>query len=912
MANDLDHIRWARLPETAPRPTKQFPNAPRPPLIEDTRQHGQVLKQLAEGSIREGRQKREQLGINPNNLLVLSFTFLNINQRETLEDRFGVQIVEEDEFREDFEESYYKVLARFESTDALTDFLGQESQPEGLIRTERVRASNGSPDAVALDLHFDSRNRAKDFIGDQDAYNELKLALRSQQPVKTSSSRQIKLLVQFPNANVLAQFQNELELYRAGSIAQGLLPLGMRRTLFDALEDVARLSVEDRRGNRLREEGLSKDKIEFYFDVDLWHPGRGVPLRDVTNQFEEVVSNSGGRVTDRPTIVAETLLLARVQGGRATLEALLEYDNVVRVDLPPRLPSFEFSIFSQIDVPEAIDSLPNDAPLACVIDSGVVAGHPLLSGLVVDERDFDSGENTPVDLTGHGTHVAGIVAYGDVRQCLEENRWEPKVRLLSGKVMKRDAFGGAEFADAKRAETQIREAVEYFVNEYDCRIFNLSLGDSTRPYEGRRQLPMALMLDELARNLDIVFVIAAGNVPSPDIPRGVTTADAFQKTVREQLFSEEHAIIDPASAVNALTVGAISRTDVAFNRGSPGQRVLAASPSNTPSPFTRTSMDGKGRGVQSVVKPDLISYGGNYSLSIGNTWTRNDPSLAEPSLKYDFQADGRLLNMSCGTSVAAPHVTHISALVEEKLRRLLNGSKPSANLIRALVVHSARIPEETASWIGEGYSESDAEARLLQIVGYGKPDIERALFSTDNRAVLYAEDEITDNNFQLYALELPDSFITTNGKRQLRVTLAYDPPVRGTRLEYTGKVMFFQIYRGIESQTLLNNIAGVQSIGVPIQKLAGNRIDARPPYTSLQQSTVQSAVFEGVRATKFNYPVGSDGRVLWHVLVGCNHRFDADDSTKQKYALVVSLEHADNTIEIYQTVRQRVQQRVRV
>lgn len=268
MANDLDHIRWARLPETAPRPTRPFPNAPRPPLIEDTRQHGQVLKQLAEGTLQEVRQKREQLGIDPNNLLVLSFTFLNISQRETLEDRFGVQIVEEVEIKGEVDEPYYKVLVRLEDTDALTDLLGQASQLEGLVSTERVRASNGSADPVALDLHFDGRNRAISFIGDKDAHNELKLKLRSRQPVKISSSRQIQLLVQFPNANVLTQFQNELELYRTGSTAQGVLPPGLRRTLFDALEAVSRLSSEDRRGNRLREEGsLEKEGSSILMSI---------------------------------------------------------------------------------------------------------------------------------------------------------------------------------------------------------------------------------------------------------------------------------------------------------------------------------------------------------------------------------------------------------------------------------------------------------------------------------------------------------------------------------------------------------------------------------------------------------------------------------------------------------------------
>ena len=908
MANDLDHIRWARLQGTAPRQKRQFPNAPRAPLIEDARQHGQQLKQLADDALRESRQKREKLGIDPERLLVLNFTFLNISQREALEKYFNVQIVEEGEIREEVKEPFYRVRVKFESADNLAKFL-EQPQFEGFVETERLRASDGSTDPVALALHFEDKESAKKFIGGAGFHKEQKLEVRSQQPEKVSSSRRIQLLVQFPDANTVNQFQNDLELYRSGSPAQNVLPPGLRRNLFDALEEVTRLSSNDRRGNRLKEEGLPEGEAEVYFDVDLWHPGTGVPLRDIIDQFNEVISNSGGQVTDPPTTVAGTLLLARVRGSGETLEALLEYDNVARVDLPPRLPIFESSVFSEISIPETIDNLPSDAPLACVIDSGVVAGHPLLSGLVVDERDFDSGENTYVDQVGHGTHVAGIVAYGDIRQCLETNQWQPRVRLLSGKVMKSDGFGGVEFADAKRAETQIREAIEYFVREYDCRVFNLSLGDPTRRHEGRRQLPMALMLDELAKNLDIVIIVSAGNVLNPNIPQGTNTSNALQEALKEQLFSEEHTIIDPASAVNVLTVGAISRTEIAFTGQNFGQRTLAASPANTPSPFTRSSINGKGRGVQSVVKPDLVAYGGNYGLNNMGRWIKNDANLAEPSLKHDFQASGRLLSVSCGTSVAAPNVTHVSALVEERLRQLLDGRKPSANLIRALVVHSARIPESTTSWIGNGHSKSETEARLLQVAGYGKTDIERALFSTDNRAVLYAEDEIVDDTFQVYALELPDSFITTNGRRQLRVTLAYDPPVRGTRLEYTGRIMYFKIYRGVDSQSLLDITAGAQSAD---ELPKSCQVKARPPYTVLQQSTVQSAIFKGKKETVFNHRVGSENRALWHVLVGCNHRFAADASGKQKYALVVSLEHGDETVQIYQTIRQRIEQRVRV
>ncbi len=192
--------------------------------------------------------------------------------------------------------------------------------------------------------------------------------------------------------------------------------------------------------------------------------------------------------------------------------------------------------------------------------------HPLLAGTIVDERDFDSGDDTPVDLAGHGTRIAGIIVYGDVAACLHTGRWEPQVRLLNAKILRALSGGIAVFSDdnEKRIETQVREAITYFAREFGCRVFNLSLGHYSRTYHEGRQLPWALVLDELARDLDVVLVVAAGNVISPAIP-SLTTSEDFQREVSERLLTRDHALTDPACAVNVLTVGAIARTDVPFD-----------------------------------------------------------------------------------------------------------------------------------------------------------------------------------------------------------------------------------------------------------------------------------------------------------------------------------------------------------
>ena len=45
-----------------------------------------------------------------------------------------------------------------------------------------------------------------------------------------------------------------------------------------------------------------------------------------------------------------------------------------------------------------------------VVDTGIDAAHPDLAGRIGSGWDFVSGDSTPQDGNGHGTHVSGIVA----------------------------------------------------------------------------------------------------------------------------------------------------------------------------------------------------------------------------------------------------------------------------------------------------------------------------------------------------------------------------------------------------------------------------------------------------------------------------------------------------------------------
>jgi len=111
------------------------------------------------------------------------------------------------------------------------------------------------------------------------------------------------------------------------------------------------------------------------------------------------------------------------------------------------------------------------------------------------------------DVWGHGTKVAGIAAFGDIRECVDRKAFESPVRIISVKVVNDEG----RFDDAATIPDQMEKAIRV-LQERGCRIINVALGDAHRiPYDGGRVSPWAATLDTLARELDIVIIVSAGN-----------------------------------------------------------------------------------------------------------------------------------------------------------------------------------------------------------------------------------------------------------------------------------------------------------------------------------------------------------------------------------------------------------------
>ena len=125
-----------------------------------------------------------------------------------------------------------------------------------------------------------------------------------------------------------------------------------------------------------------------------------------------------------------------------------------------------------------------------------------------------------------------------------------------------------------------------------------------------------------------------------------------------------------------------------------------------------------------------------------------------------------------GTSFAAPKVTHIATAIEAAF------PQESTLLYRALIVQSARLPAWT--------NNSNANlCHAIRTMGYGIPDINRALGNSSNRATLTTRglERIKARQAKVYQVKVPENFLPQGEGFEIliEITLSYVAEPRRTR-----------------------------------------------------------------------------------------------------------------------------------
>ena len=692
---------------------------------------------------------------------------------------------------------------------------------------------------------------------------------RATEGIEVVSQEEGTVILAFATTQQLETFEAKLSTMAAGTRVT-------YENLIYALGGFERWTPEDRTGWALQRHG-SPESERYIVDVELWPVSvRGDAIR-LRNAFETWMSAHAGEILD--SVKQPYLTVYRIQCDNSLARDLLNHRDVRTVDLPPRVGLELALVFTPIQKLDAVPPPPNDAPGVVVLDSGLATGHPVIAPAVGEAQSFLPGVSA-TDHHGHGTFVSGIALYDDVAECVRKRSFIPELRIFSGRVLDQHNRG-----DPCLIENQVEKAVRYFVNEYGCRIFNLSYGDLNKPYRDRHVAGLAVTLDALSRELDVLFVVPTGNFDGDE-----DGPDDWRGEYPTYLTGDASVLLDPAPALSALTVGSLARYE-RNERWPDDPSYLPVARSDQPSPFTR-----HGPSVNGAIKPDVVDYGGNMIIDArtGHPMT-GVHSAGELSTSLRF-ATGKPFAVDSGTSFAAPHVAHAAARILKEY--------PVVNVdrCRALLVAHARTPVAcTQLFAGNPVS-------VREVTGYGLVDRSALYQSIEICVTLWAEESIENRHHQFFEIPVPTEFWSRGRRaRELTVALAYRPAVRTTRIDYRAAAISFKLVQAQSLDEVVNsfdaaaNIDGTTSIP---ERTSRRRFSER----DRSRGTVQASTWT------FTQPSRALRECSWFVVVTRNDPAWGStlSSERESYALAVTL--TDRLVQeprLYTRIQARLHERAR-
>jgi hypothetical protein len=450
--------------------------------------------------------------------------------------------------------------------------------------------------------------------------------------------------------------------------------------------------------------------------------------------------------------------------GKGLKELVFNFPYIFDISLPDEFAELiDREVSSDVDEPTfQLQPPDSNAPKVCVIDSGVQESHILLKASIDSEnsRSWIPGKTEEtadyVSNGGHGTRVAGAVLYPrNIPRSGTEKAvcWIQNARVLDD---------NCKLPQQLFPPTLLSDIVEFYhPGLTGTKIFNHSI-TGVVPCRTQYMSAWAAAIDNLTWHKDILFIVASGNLPLNgnigSTRLSVQEHLAANRTYPDYLLENSCRIANPAQSFQALTVGSISSASYHVPPYS------SISQKDKPSAFSCS-----GLGIWETIKPEVVEYGGDLVRDEATPPNITYPTNVCPELVRSTLSGGPAIAAdNVGTSFAAPKVSHIAACLAAKL--------PDENclLYRALIVQSARLPE---------WAENKLDS--IRLMGYGIPNLERALNNSPNRITLITRGERTIKARQahVYQVKLPEELRTQGEAFDIRVevTLSYKAQPRRTR-----------------------------------------------------------------------------------------------------------------------------------
>ena len=405
-----------------------------------------------------------------------------------------------------------------------------------------------------------------------------------------------------------------------------------------------------------------------------------------------------------------------------------------------------------------------NAPKVCIIDSGIQEIHPKLK-VAIDSNLSTSWVPGETNMTadyckygGHGTRVAGAVLYP--RGIPQTGRQQAVCWLQNARILNAEN----ELPKGFFPPNVLEEIVEIYYRQTRTRIYNHSVA-AISPCRTQSMTPWAAAIDKLSWENDVLFIVAAGNIEAKS--NYVTRPSIYAhiqagRNYPQYLLQPSARVANPAQSFQALTVGSVAHCT--YNK--PPLRSIAEE--NYPSSFSCS-----GPGIWDTIKPEVVEYGGDYVIDSPTSPNFTTPESVSPELIRSTRDSGKAVSADAvGTSFAAPKVTHIAAALAAAL------PQESTLLYRALIVQSARLPAWT----------NNSETNLyhaIRTMGYGIPDIYRALGNSLNRVTLTTRgtERIKARQAKVYQVKVPENFLPQGEGFDIliEITLSYVAEPRRTR-----------------------------------------------------------------------------------------------------------------------------------
>lgn len=458
-----------------------------------------------------------------------------------------------------------------------------------------------------------------------------------------------------------------------------------------------------------------------------------------------------------------------------------------------------------------------DAPAACILDTGITRGHPLLEIAAAAEDcmavnpAWGPQDNGGGEMRGHGTEMAGLALYGDLTSVLEsvapvslQHRLESVKILPPTGTNKRELYG-AITADAT-SQIEVRAP-------HRRRCFVLAVTAEDQRDRGQ-PTSWSAALDALAagRLVDAsedtlaytdenepgrerrLFLVSAGNV-GPD------------RLERDHLpLSDSEPVHDPAQAWNVLTVGAFTERTLAEDPYLPGGVPIANAGDLSPWSTTSVVFD-----RQWPIKPEVLFEGGNVLAD-----ERGEVNFGHPELNLlttHCRPVEKAFTTTCATSAATAQAARMAAIIRAQYPELWSET------VRGLMVHSAEWTETMQKHLRRAKTKTERES-VVRRYGYGVPRLSQALRSANNALTLIAQSTIRPfrpsesiptsrvfGDIQFFHLPWPRESLFELGAEtvHLRVTLSYfiepNPGRRGwtRRHDYASHLLRFEVKAPTES-----------------------------------------------------------------------------------------------------------------